>query len=287
MSNSTSILCLLCLLIPLVGSILVDSCTSSLGVNCDKHNETQHSEHNETEDSDSPPSKVVELWERYDCDSFIKTERPLLSQSTWEAMRSAYLTVASISNSSSVLPTKRGLHEAVEVKHAGDKGRGLFATGPIQKGELVWESTRTRSFDDREALYRFLETVDQDHVCDIIEWLYMTKKSEGMDSNEGDDVDGEDEEESEEEDQPEPDEDEDDEDQEEWDFDPSVFTMCIDLDDGSLMNAAWGDDEDANVVSHPMSSCNCKLFAARDIQKGEEILADYGDFSYEFDRDTV
>jgi hypothetical protein len=56
---------------------------------------------------------------------------------------------------------------------------------------------------------------------------------------------------------------------------PAVLLCASDI--SSLMNSAWDDDVDANVMPKDKSS-SVLLYATRDIKKGEEILMNYGVF---------
>ena len=96
-----------------------------------------------------------------------------------------------------------------------DKGRSLFASRDIMKGELV---------DGVEG------------GCDVLEWAYTQQFVKGG---------------------------------------PSVVIFGGDI--SSLMNSAWDDDSDANVMPKDSKSSNV-LYATRDITRGEEILMDYGVF---------
>ena len=56
---------------------------------------------------------------------------------------------------------------------------------------------------------------------------------------------------------------------------PPVLVVASDI--SSLMNSAWDDDVDANVMPKDKSS-SVLLYASRDIKKGEEILMNYDVF---------
>jgi hypothetical protein len=195
------------------------------------------------------------------------TERPLINQTAWENMRNVYLKVAGISDPS-FFSNRRGLHPATEPRQSGHKGRGVFATAPIEKGEVLWESARTRPFHDSDTLFRFLEAVDQDYVCDLIEWMFMDKKNADVKDKDieklrNEDFCGE-----------------------FFDFHPDVFTLCIEMDDGSLINQADEDDE-MNMVGFTTGGCHHISYASRDIKEGEELLEDYSSEYYPYNSLSV
>ena len=210
------------------------------------------------------PKNLVEFREKFNCDSMYDTERPIISQTTWESIRNVYLEVAGISDASS-FSNRRGLHPAIKPGQAGYKGRGLFATAPIKKGEVLWESTRTRPFHDTDTLHRFLEAIDQDYVCDLTEWIFMMKKNPDIEDEDIEELEGE----------------------RSYDFHPDVFILCIDMDDGSLVNQAENDDE-VNMRGVTMGGCNNISYASRDIEEGEELLEDFeSDEGYPYNSYTL
>lgn len=241
--------------------VLVVAFGASSHLNLDTCIENEHCDETLHVPGRAFPRSVTELWSKLDCDSVLSQNRPILIQSEWEDMRNVYLKVAGITDGTSI-SNERGLHPAIVADYAGEKGRGLFATAPIRKGEMIWESTRTRSFDDKETFYRFLEGINPDYVCDVLEWKYMAKR---FVSNE---TDGEIQW---------------NEEAEAYDFDPSIYVLCIDLDDGSLANTVdyeSQDERDFNAYTVAHGGCSHTSFASRDIEEGEEILESYLDFSY-------
>ena len=120
------------------------------------------------------------------------------------------------------------------------KGRGLFASRDIMKGELVdGVEGGTKSdmvFPSAEARVRYLLALPEPMACDVLEWTYTSQLVTGG---------------------------------------PSVLLWRSDI--SSLMNSAWDDDSDANVMPKDSKSSNV-LYATRDITRGEEILMDYGVF---------
>lgn len=120
------------------------------------------------------------------------------------------------------------------------RGRGLFASRDIKKGELVdGIESGTKSdmiFTTTNAIRRYLLALPEPMACDVLEWTYTQKIVKGG---------------------------------------PPVLLCASDI--SSLMNSAWDDDVDANVMPKDKSS-SVLLYASRDIKKGEEILMNYGVF---------
>ena len=119
------------------------------------------------------------------------------------------------------------------------KGRGLFASRDIKKGELVdGIEGGTKSdmiFTTVDAIRRYLLALPEPMACDVLEWTYTEKLVKGG---------------------------------------PSVLLCASDI--SSLANSVWGED-DPNVMPKDKKS-SVRLYATRDIKKGEELLMDYGVF---------
>ena len=116
------------------------------------------------------------------------------------------------------------------------KGRGLFASRDIMKGELVdgveGGTKSDMKFTTEEAMQRYLMALPEPMACDVMEWTYTADLGMG---------------------------------------EKPVILCASDI--SSLMNTVRGNDQ-ANVMPKDSSSSTL-LFAVRDIKKGEEILMDY------------
>ena len=123
-------------------------------------------------------------------------------------------------------------------KQSKGKGRGLFASRDITKGELVHNGDISDIvFPGKDAISwkRFVFSLPRDLACDCTDWHWMQMKYEG-----------------------------------------DNYHMVGALDISVLMNSGgeeFGSERAPNVL--PESEYSGKQFAVRDIAKDEEILTDY------------
>lgn len=163
-----------------------------------------------------------------------------------------------------------------EIKDAGIKGRGVFATERIEKGSLVMSLNAGNMgiFKDGATWRSFAATLPRETACNFIEWSWVqeiTPEKGNNDIREG-------------------------------------LTIFVAFDESSLLNAGswdWGGGEEANIrCGTPFHSeqysinmneggdaneneeekwgpCRFDYYATRDIEAGEELLLNYGDFEDE------
>lgn len=195
---------------------------------------------------------ISELWYDSECESFRKKEQPIPSEELWRMLRERYVSVVGPKESRIADPSStpwHGFGVPFEAKQAGEKGRGVFATANVSKGQLVWSATRFTAVFKTADLYRtFLRSLPYYESCQAMGYTWPAKtKSEGKKP---------------------------------W--------IAVDLDPGALMNSGshgYGEKEYQEDVSnvqcvgetkdHPKGAC----FALRDIASGEEFLCDYSGFS--------
>ena len=185
---------------------------------------------------------------------------PVYNESTWKTLQAAYYIARVVDLDDeeveedvglvqpTVLPASKYLGPIV-VKNSERHGRGVFATDFIPQGTLLMEASQYAEFWSATSWRSFLQLLAFDHglVCDVIRWAYV----------------------------------------EDYYEDQSVHVVGLDLGEGSLTN--HGTAEEANVGCPPEirelaelddSHCGCDcVWALRDIQPGEEILADYDLFN--------
>jgi hypothetical protein len=97
-----------------------------------------------------------------------KRNRPIPDEEMWRLLRRAYTDVVGTEESA----PHATFYAPVHVEQTDKKGRGIFATGPIKKGDPVWDSDEEAVFEDRESLYKFLKSIPQLHVCDVLSWAW-------------------------------------------------------------------------------------------------------------------
>lgn len=116
---------------------------------------------------------------------------------------------------------------------APGKGRGLFASRDIKKGELVHDGTKGDvTFPDAMSFRRFLHALPQKkQACDVMQWCWTQKLEAG-----------------------------------------GPYVLLCDLNIASLMNGGGGD----KINVGPTNSTSRLFYAKKDIEKGKEILMNYG-----------
>mmetsp|Transcript_18066 Transcript_18066/g.26497 ORF Transcript_18066/g.26497 Transcript_18066/m.26497 type:complete len:249 (-) Transcript_18066:131-877(-) len=189
---------------------------------------------------------IGEMWELFGCDEIFASARPVHNQSTWMLMRGVYHGVVG-PNASSISPLsyESGFPPPIEAKQAGPKGRGVFAAGTVKKGDMVWTAKRNRAkWGDGPSYRKFLISIPTDLACDVLQWAYVQSFSD-----------------------------------EENDYESDLL-ICADLDEGSFMNSASYDEEpNVGCTPSPEEKCKDNMYALRDIEVGEELLCNYGDFA--------
>lgn len=211
----------------------------------------------------------------WNCASYMRdTVLPIHNETAWWSLRQIYRDIVGVERSTiEPLSHESGFFRRVELKHFEGKGRGVVAKERIEKGQLVWSDRQTACFQDGSLYRKFLASVSPEMACEIMAWAYLVDQTKlellgKWDFESDDDF---------------------------WEYDISRTFMCVDLDEGSLINTGnvgesnHEDEEvDADVNIHltfdrtgidpNLWSLPLIWYAARDIEEGEEILADYADF---------
>uniref|UniRef100_A0A7S0FHG1 SET domain-containing protein n=1 Tax=Minutocellus polymorphus TaxID=265543 RepID=A0A7S0FHG1_9STRA len=191
------------------------------------------------------------------CEALMQSPRPVYTEEDWKLLRQQYETIAG--NEASTIGDATSSENAFLVPHyaqqAGEKGRGIFAGRDIERGEAVYDFSRTAQFREfslyRKWLYSFAFNEAPAMACDIMMWTYVQRL--------GDQVSEED------------------------------YRIMTDLDNGALCNDGykkngnigfgfelnitneWVEGKSADKISPP-------LVASRDIRSDEELLCHYGSF---------
>ncbi len=181
--------------------------------------------------------------------------KPLPSLQDWEFMRQTYTRLVDNPNQNQpwtddVVPPTLGysLVPGVPVpppyyaKRSPGKGRGLFASRLISKGELVHDGQFSDvTFPSAMMFREFLFSLPHDYACDAAEWVWMQQLEKG-----------------------------------------GEYHVHLDMNIAALMNsggAHYGDQKSKTVNAVPEDEYSGKFYATRDIQEGEEILTDYDVFN--------
>ena len=188
----------------------------------------------------------ADIYELYDCDNVISKGRPIYDEARWLELRRHYHGYPD--DFDSPVLHVRSFAVPYEVRQDPEKGRGIYATDKIKKGDLIYTFTpHAAKFRNHLDYFKFLATVRQDMVCDILEWTFCQDFH---------DYDGSDEE--------------------------SDLTIVINLDDGSLYNHEYDDFAnvgcDPSYVDRSPKICRENFFALQDIEPGEELFVNYDGF---------
>lgn len=181
------------------------------------------------------------LWGRYDCKTIFSSPRPLTNTSTWDLLKDTFRTI--FKGNETWFNQGSGFKVPVEVRYAPNKGRGVFASEFIPKGELVWSAANNVvMFSDGQSYEEFLDAIPQDLACDVLQWAYVEEYE--------------------------------DEDYICCDLDHGSIINSVYSEDDVLNLGCIQED-------HKMVDCTPLLFALEDIEKGDEFLCDYDSFEVE------
>mmetsp|Transcript_4456 Transcript_4456/g.10083 ORF Transcript_4456/g.10083 Transcript_4456/m.10083 type:complete len:326 (+) Transcript_4456:44-1021(+) len=187
-----------------------------------------------------------DIREHFDCRSRSKdNEKPLPSLEEWQFMRNKFTQIVDGTNKwDDPVPPTLGysLEKGIPVpppyhaKFSAGKGRGLFASRDIKKGEVVHDGTVSDViFPNAVVWRRFVFSLTPEMACDCTDWHWMQKLEEG-----------------------------------------GKYFMVAGINISSLMNSGgeeYGPGGLPNALPH--SSTSGKFYASRDIREGDEILTDY------------
>lgn len=207
----------------------------------------------------------ADFWEGFECDALFREPRPIHNASTWAFLRGIYLGVVGSESTLQDSPySLHGFQKSVIVKQSPGKGRGVFANEFIAKGELIWITAQEARFHSGEVYRRFLASVPDDLVCDVMQLTYIQETDESL-------LEGY----------------------------PELYSekmIAVDLDEGGLVNADWETNGDAQNIGYyrdlenadeegPWFSSTQHYVALTDIQPGEELISSYDEVSEEEWRD--
>ena len=222
------------------------------------------------------PPTLTQLKKLKGC-STLQTPRPLYTSQDWQRLQTIYKSLGggTVDYSGTVdYPESEAPHDFIPPFKSGytidNKGRGIFATRYIRKGEMTYGGKKNYAFfSSGEEYRRFLNELTDAEACDIMMWSWP-----------------------------------------QWNMGRDGSTMIVVLlDDNSLQNHADGIDDDEEILSDyhdekiidMISMANkkkakngrqvantgcpshmeCGMFdeyALDDIQKGEELVCDYDRF---------
>ena len=184
-----------------------------------------------------------DIYQHFHCSAHAYDEtKPIPSLEQWLYLRMQYneLVDGSVSFNDAIPPTQgytlaKNEPPPFYAKLSPGKGRGLFASRDIQKGEVVHDGSNSDVvFPDAMSFRRFLFASPRTMACDVMEWAW-TQQFE----------------------------------------DDGPYHICLAINISSLMNTKGDDEEGEDANALPVSGFTSKFYALKDIKKDEEILTDY------------
>ena len=115
--------------------------------------------------------KLSAIWDIFGCSHIFLTERPIHSEQKWIQAIDIY---RAIIEDSYLDPVKNGFRVGIEPKQTQyHEGRGIYATHPIKKGELVWSSKGTARFNNDDDYSQFLSMLSVEFVCEALQTMLL------------------------------------------------------------------------------------------------------------------
>jgi hypothetical protein len=200
-------------------------------------------------------------WQYPDCTKYLNSGVVTASftQEKWIEMRKAYVQVvgqeeSSLSADWAELPPRgelsSGFYIPVEVRTSPGKGRGVFSSVDIQKGQKVWDNRHTGRFPDECSVRQFMDVIGEEDACNAIMWAYVNNHF-------AEEVSGD-------------------------------YEFMLDFDECVYFNAAPSKEEqnlDNRFADHVGEDRDKRrapgafaMYANRDIPAGSELIIDYGQF---------
>jgi hypothetical protein len=178
------------------------------------------------------------LWNRFDCNTVFESEKQIPSTETWMKMRQACVDV--VGSSKSTVGA-----EPIEVQQSPGKGRGIFATEDVPRGQGIWSGAMQRAqFDTGFNCNEFLDSLSDEDACDVLQFSYALILGDDKENKQN-------------------------------------ARICVELDNGAIMTSIdfVRDPVDAGCLPEWSDvfrgGCDHDQHALRDIKKGDEILMSY------------
>jgi SET domain len=196
-----------------------------------------------------------DVYEEYGCED--RDHFPLHNPGVWELLRSLYYEAVVGAEGDAILQSMdgriSGFVKNVSVQDSPGRGRGVFALERIEAGSWVWKSRETSvRFRSGSDYRRFLASVPDDLMCDVVEFTYVNDIGHASSTPSATPLD------------------------QASAYETLDWTITVDLEDGAFINANWDEDENLRFAKDVGFG---HLVALRDIEPGEELIIDYGDFA--------
>jgi len=179
--------------------------------------------------------------EAYKCEE-IEDPRPIHNESTWAYLRGVYVEIVGLEKSTlSADRSASGFQVPFYVGWGPEVGRTVYAGADIQKGSVILDvELQNAKFQTGNDFRRFLVALPKDLACDVLMWAYVVESGGSL-------------------------------------------KIAVDLDEGSFLNSY--DTPNAqldNIDGQTKKDINGAFvyYAIEDIDAGEEIMINYGDFAH-------
>jgi len=119
-----------------------------------------------------------------DCSQLEKKPRPIYNATTWKLLQDEYFRVKpdEVFWKEDADRPLSGFKVPFEVRQMkDDKGRGVFATKPIFRGEIVWDHHYYAEFENETIWTEFVSHIasfNYELACDILQWAYVDEDTD-------------------------------------------------------------------------------------------------------------
>ena len=131
-----------------------------------------------------PPPTLVEMKQSRSCDVIFSSQRPLYKEEDWQYLRDLWTSQQQEGKKQlNIVKTRKKkkntnfLSPLESGQTIDGKGRGLFATRDIKKGEMTYNggsgSDHLIKFTDGQSYRKFVYAIEDDGMaCDVMLWTY-------------------------------------------------------------------------------------------------------------------
>ena len=135
-----------------------------------------------------PLPTLVEMKQSRSCDVIFSSQRPLYSEDDWQYLRDLWSSQQQAGKQLKIVKTRKNKNtNFISPIQSGQtidgKGRGLFATRDIKKGEMTYNGEGSADphlikFTDGQSYRKFVYAIEDDGMaCDVMLWTYPLKNN--------------------------------------------------------------------------------------------------------------
>jgi len=123
---------------------------------------------------------IHDLWWNIGCEELFEKARPVPTREQFDTAIALYNEIQT-DETLRIDTTIEGIFVDLEVKQAGEKGRGVFAVKDIPKGQR-WRSSYdyTAVFYKGEQYRKFVLGLETGMACDVLQWAYTEVRGKCM-----------------------------------------------------------------------------------------------------------